>query len=485
LGRAMLSVLSRDEIERIQDSTLSLLEEVGVVVREPRAAELLETAGCARVGKEGLRIPESVVKEALASAPRAWTFHARDPAHSFRVGDGGRARLGPGSSCTRVVDFETGVARAPTREDGDTLVRLMDALEFADINYTPVMLPEDGTPAPYAEIATLVRDLQNTSKVPVAPSADGREAHWGLEIAAILAGGHEELLKMPVVAGYCDPVGPLIHDRMMTETLMAYASAGQPTFIMCCDLACGSSPATLAGTLLQQNAEILSGIVIAQLVRKGAPVIYGCVSGVLDIRTGSAALGGPEFGLLSAAAVQIAHAYGLPCSVGAQSDAKIHDAQATMEKGMSMLASVSAGADFVDLFFGSYEGFNATSPEQMVLDHDIAGMAFRYTEGIEVTEEALSLDILREVGAGGSFFHGKKVLEHSLRWARKEHYTSFVVDRRARASWEAAGGKKILAAAHERVREILADHRPTPMERDMREAMETVLRQVRISITVV
>ncbi|MFA5897202.1 MAG: trimethylamine methyltransferase family protein, partial [Thermoplasmata archaeon] len=328
MARSRLTVLSQDEITAIHGRTMEVLADVGVKIREPRAMALLVRAGAERDGDtDRVRIPEALVREALRSTPKEWTWYAREPNRNLHVGGGERTRLGPGSACTHFIDYATGDRRTPTVKDSEDLVRLMDALEYVSINYTPVSIAGvDGSPR-HHEVATLVRDIQNTSKVMVGPSFDGTMARDGLAVAAILAGGEEALRKRPTLAGYCDPVSPLVHDRMMTETLLEYAAMGQPVFLMCLDLAGASAPASLAGTLVQQNAEILSGLLLAFLVNKDAPVIYGCVSGAMDMKAGRAALGGPEFGLLSAASVQLAHLYGLPCSTGGQSDAKTHDAQ--------------------------------------------------------------------------------------------------------------------------------------------------------------
>ena len=463
--RSALSVLSREEIESIDAATIQVLEGIGVNVREPRALRLLAGAGASRDGAtERIRIPESLVREAIRSTPKSWTWHARDPAKSFRVGEGGRTRLGPGSACTKVIDYPSGVAREPTPSDGDRLVGLLDALEFVDLAYTPVSYGAAEDHPRYREVATLVRDLQNTSKVLVGPTYDGVVSKDGLEIAKLLVGGEDELRKKPTMAGYCDPISPLTHDRMMTEALVEYAALGQPVFIMCLALAGASSPVSLAGTLVQQNAEILSGLVIAHLVNPKAPVIYGCVSGTMDMKAGSAAVGGPEFGLLSAAAIQIAHSYGLPCSAGAQSDAKVHDAQASFEKGASLLASMLAGADFVDLFYGSFEGFNATSPEQVVIDHEIAGYVHRYARGIEVDPGHLSVERIADVGPGGSFLKNAGALRDTMDRMKDEWYLPTLFDRRADAGNDADSQGRLLRNAHDAVTRILREHTPVALD---------------------
>ncbi len=475
--RARLTVLSQDELEAVHGATMAVLERVGVGVREPRALGLLEEAGAAREpGTERVRIPESLVMEAVRRLPKRWTWHARESSNSFVVGEGGPTRLGPGSACTKIIDYASGRARIPNERDGDELVRLMDALEYVDIDYTPVSLGVSDEPEGFREVATLVRDLQNTSKPLVGPSYNGRMSRQGLEIARLLAGGDEALRQRPMLAGYCDPISPMTHDRMMTETLLEYAAMGQPVFLMCLDLAGASAPASLAGTLVQQNAEILSGSLIAFLANPRTPVVYGSVSGIMDMKAGNAVVGGPEFGLLSAASVQLAHFYGLPCSTGGQSDARIHDAQAAFEKGTSLLASMLAGADFVDLFFGSFEGFNATSPEQIVIDHEIAGYAHRYARGIEVDDARLSLGLMEAVGPGGSFLKDPGSLRDTMARFKSEWYSPRLFDRRMPA--EDAVPRTVLELAHEAAGSILGAHAPTPLDPALREEMETTLQRI-------
>lgn len=359
------------------------------------------------------------------------------------------------------------------------MVRLMDALEFVDINFTPVNKETDDLPARWHESESLVRDLTNSGKPPVGPSYDGTMARDGVAIASILAGGEEALRKHPMVAGYCDPVSPLVHDRTMTETLIEYASMGQPVFVTALDLAGASAPATLAGTLLQQNAEVLSGILIAHLVNPVAPVIYGSVSGIMDMKAGTAAVGGPEFSLLSVASVQLAHRFGIPCSVGGQSDSKLPDAQAAIEKATTLFASTMAGADFVDLFFGSFEGFNTTCLEQLVIDNDIAASVFRFRDGIAMDEAHLGLELLREVGPGGNFLGNRAALTHTRRWMMTEDYFPVVADRRSRFAWEKAGSSSMLDRAHQRAQKLLKEHRGLPMDPTMAADMAAVLGRIR------
>jgi trimethylamine--corrinoid protein Co-methyltransferase len=480
MSKAAAAVLSSDEVDAIDAATYRLLETVGVLVREPRALRLLLDAGATLAVKpDRVVIPAHLLKEALRRVPKQWTWFGRDRRHDLRVGEGGRTRLGPGSACSNFLDYSTGKCRPPAAKDGIDLVRLMDALELVDINFTPVDDEADGLPARFHQTDTLIRDLTYTTKPLVGPSYDGTMAKDGLEVVAVLAGGKEELRRRPMLAGYCDPVSPLVHDRTMTETLVEYAALGQPVFIMALDLAGASAPATLAGTLLLQNAEVLSGILIAHLVNPDAPVIYGSVSGIMDMRAGTASVGGPEFALVSAASAQLAHHYGIPCSVGGQSDSKMHDAQASMEKMMTLLSAVTAGADFVDLFFGSFEGFNTTSLEQVVIDHDIAGFVFRYRDGITVDEATLGLDLIREVGPGGNYLRNRSALRHTRQWMLREDYLPSVADRRSRFAWEKAGSSSLLERAHARVTQLLSEHQDPAIDPGALREMKVILERIR------
>lgn len=462
----------------IHAATLDVLEHIGVLVRNARAKNLLLDAGCVRGGGDLVNIPPHLIEEAVHKTVRTFRWHARGKGRSIRVGEG-PIKLGPGTMCTNIIDLETGKARKPTREDGDNLVRLMDALDTVSIAYTPVAVEEQEFDTHVSECIALLHDYQNTGKCLVGPTYDGAMARDGLRMASVALGGEEVLRKNPFLAGFVDPVSPLIHDDAMCSAMIAYAEKGQPVFLTSLDLAGASSPATLAGTLVQQNAEVLSGLLILQLVNPKAPVIYGTVSGIMDMGAGNAALGGPELGLISAASVQLAHKYGLPCSAGAQSDSKAPDAQAAYEKAMSLLACVLAGADLSDIYAGSFEAFNTTSYEQFVIDDEIAGYALRYAQGIEVSEDTMALDILKSVGAGAGFLREKTALKHTMRVMKAEHYRPRLSDRRSRDAWQLAGSLDTRERARERVREILREHEPEPPERDIVKALEAEVERVK------
>lgn len=473
LATHYLDILSSDEIHGIHLATIEVLEHTGVLIREERALRLLDQAGANVDHEKSLaKIPAHLIEEAVSKTPKNFTWHARDPKESIRIGVGTPTKFGPGSECVNIIDLETGECRTPTKRDAEQLVRLMDALENIHINYPPASLSD--VAEELSDIYSLVIGIRNTSKCMIGSSYGATSAHDSIRIAAVLAGGEEELRKSPTIAGYIDPVSPLTHSKEMTEALFEYASYAQPIFITSMALAGATGPATLAGILVQQNAEILSGLLIAYLVNRQTPVVYGTVSCPMDMRTSVSSTGSPEVGLIGAAAAQIARYYGIPSDVGAQSNAKVPDAQASYEKSISLMMAVMAGANLVDLFAGSFESYRTTSYEQIVIDSELAGMALRCAEGIEVSNETMATSVIDKVGPGGNYLASK----HTLEWFEKEHYRPKLSNRKTRADWKESGGKDIREEARKRAKEILASHQPEPVDPTIWEEIEIIKKEI-------
>lgn len=471
LKKGYIDILSSDEVYDIHSATLEVLERTGVVVHEKRALKLLDNAGAIiDFRRETAKIPDYLIQEAVAKTPKSFIWHARNPKNSIRIG-GAPTKFGPGGTCKNMIDIETGECRPPTEDDAVKLVRLIDALKNIHVVYPPTTSAHISTSDSEQRIHGIKRlamTIRNSSKCLEGGGIDG------LRIASALVGGEEELLKKPFMAGYVDPVSPLTHGKEMVEVILRSAKFGQPIFMTVMAIAGATAPATLAGTLVQQNAEILSGLLIAHLVNPRAPVIYGAVSCIMDMRTTIASVGCPEQGLISAAAVQIARHYGIPCSVGAESDSKVPDAQASYEKAMSLMMGVRAGADLMDLFMGSTETYNTTSFEQMIIDNEMAGMVLRSSKGIEVNDETLAIDVIDRVGPGGNYLADK----HTLHWFKKERYDPKLSSRQTRNVWEKLGSKDIREKAREQAKKILAEHEPEPVDKTVWKKIETIIKNV-------
>jgi trimethylamine--corrinoid protein Co-methyltransferase len=256
---------------------------------------------------------------------------------------------------------------------------------------------------------------------------------------------------------------------------MEFAKKGLCSEIMPMPMAGSYNPVTLAGTLVQGNAEILAAVVLSQLIRPGAPVIYAPYCGIMDMAVGTHSFGAPEVGMMASAWVQLSRRYGIPNdTVVATSDSKCPDAQATYEKTIGMLLPALAGADTLSMCGGMIDFALQASYEQLVIDNEIIGNIKRIISGIDVNSATLAVDIINKVGHGGSFLEETHTLEHF----RKEQYISRLRDRLGYQVWCAAGKKDILIRATERVQEILKHEPKCYLPDNKKEAMENVIKEI-------
>jgi trimethylamine--corrinoid protein Co-methyltransferase len=236
-----------------------------------------------------------------------------------------------------------------------------------------------------------------------------------------------------------------------------------------------TAPATLAGLLSQTNAEILSGIVIAELFKPGAPILYGSVATVMDMRTGAAAFGAVELGMVNIAAAQLARYYNLPSrGTGGATEAKIPDIQAGFEKAMTLSMAALAGMNFIYDAAGSLESSLTASFEQAVIDDEICGALSRAIRGIDVSDKTLATDVIAAVGPGGEFLSQRHTLEN----VQREHYIPKILSREKWEVWEKGGSKGLWETAREEARKILEKHQPEPLDHDTRIEIESIVKEI-------
>jgi trimethylamine:corrinoid methyltransferase-like protein len=256
---------------------------------------------------------------------------------------------------------------------------------------------------------------------------------------------------------------PLGYDERMLGAILEYARAGQPQLISSLVIAGATGPTTLAGTLALQNAEILAGIVLTQLVREGTPVVFAGSSSNTEMRSGALSIGSPEMAVNAAATAQMARFYNLPVrGGGAVSDAKVPDAQAAYESMMSLLMAQVSGINFVLHSAGILESYSCMSYEKFVIDDEICGMVKRIKKAYAVTADTLALDVIKAVGPGGHFLDQ----DHTFEYFRSEFYQPMISNRDNFDTWHAAGSKQILETANKKVKQILADYSPPDLPAD-------------------
>lgn len=463
-----LRFLAQSEIEKIHYASLKILEEEGALVLEHDFLKFLANAGAiVDHDKKRARLPSALVNECMRKAPKQVTFYARDPKHNVWF-DGGRIYAHPTGGTVNVLDLESGKARSATLKDVEDLVRLVDALPNI---HTQVMIasPSD-VPERLRDVYAVAALFRNTVKnFDASPYSD---EGFGFMIEMLRAvQGEDEMRKRPIMTASFSPTSPLQFSVEVTKIAARAAKHNLPVAVLPCPVAGATSPVTLAGTLVQQNAEMLAGITIVQLLNPGNPVQYSPRCIPLDMRTGQACYG-IEATMMNVGCVQLAKYYNLPCDVyGLDTDSKMLDEQAGIERAMAGLLPALAGADSLS-GAGCLESGITTSFEQLVIDDEIYAMIFRAARGIGVNEETLAVDVIAKVLRESSNFLEQK---HTLNHFRTEHFMPALASREARARWEKTGSKSLAETAREKVKKILGAHHPLPLEKDAEKEIEKIL----------
>jgi trimethylamine--corrinoid protein Co-methyltransferase len=448
-------ILLQEDIERIHQASMKVLANVGVEFPSEDALSLFERHG---VKTDGSRVylTEEQVWQALESAPAKFTLHARNPERSVTIGEGSSV-FAPGYGAPFLVDLE-GHKRTPTLEDYRALVKLADALPNQDMSGHLLAEPGD-VPPEIAPLHMLSAHMIHSDK-PFIGSVDSELAvRHTLEMIDILFG--DTLGDRTVTLGTISSLTPLGYSPDMINAIIRYAQKNQALLLANLAMAGSTAPITLAGLLAMQNAELLAGIVLTQLVNPGTPVIYGTTSTNIDMRSGSLAIGSPEQAQVTAAHTQLVRFYGLPSRAsGALTDANYPNAQAGFESMMSLLTAVNSGADFVLHAAGILSSYLAFSFEKFVLDDEICGRVRRFHQPLVVDVDTLAYDTIANVGPGNHFL-GE---DHTLARCRTEFWTPEVSDRMGLDQWIQAGRPDVTLKARERWQQLVADHEDPPLE---------------------
>ncbi len=470
--RLSCHLLPKESLNAIHYATLEVLEKTGVIVESDQALKMLEASGCPVNHRKHLaRIPPYIVKDALKKKPRNVTLHARNPNNNVRL-DGRHLFLCTDGTGTFTLNPETGDRRASTKQDVIESAKIADYLDAISL-YWPMITAQD-VPAHVRVLHDLEASLANTEKhVMFETTTTPHEARFQIEMAALVAGGKKELQKRPIISSSNCTIAPLKHAKGPTEAAIEFARAGVPLSLLPMPQAGATGPVTLAGSTVVSNAEALSGLVIVQTAAPGTPMLYTSEGSNFDMKTLRWCGGSPECGLLTAVANELAEYYEMPsASAGFTTDAKIPGLQAGYEKAVTGALPIFVGYDIVG-GLGLLDACTVFTPEQLLIDAEIAEMLYRLTQGIEVNEETLALDLIHKIGPGGHYLAEK----HSLKHLQEEHYFPKIADRQSYETWKKAGSKTVTSTAREKAKEILKTHQPAPLEKDVQERMAEILKR--------
>jgi trimethylamine--corrinoid protein Co-methyltransferase len=472
-----LRVLSEDQVYSVHLASMEILERTGVMVDSPEARKILLGSGAvAASDKNVVRIPECLVMDAVRKAPEGFTLYARNPVHNVRI-EQGRTHFGPMIGRKYILDLETGKRRNTNLHDVEQLTRLASALENYTLPHSGVMMPHiEGVPDAVAHLHAYLASVKNSDKVVKGTGRGPKEAKDCIRMAAILAGGEDELRKKPNTFTTYNVISPLRLGQSITEGAMEYARCGLPLDVTAEPQAGATAPITLAGLLAQQNAEILSGITLIQLVNPGTPVFYGTCGSIMEMKRGVIALGSVETGLINAAHAQIAKYYGIPSrGTGGSTEAKILDIQAGYEKAITLLMAAMSGISYI-WYPGTLDEALTVSLESILIDHEICGMVNRSLRGITVDDDTLAVDVIEAVGPGRSYLGQRHTLDHLT---EKEQYFPKLSDRKSRELWESAGSKDLREVARNEVRRILSEYKPSSLDPGIEQELEKMVKETK------
>jgi len=462
-----VSVLTGSQIARLHEASLQLLEKIGVQLPHEEVRERFREAG-APVEGDLVRIPEALVMQSLDQAGKSYAIYGRDRNNTAVFG---RDRRNYNSIAGEAlwIDDETGKRRYATSQDAGIAARIADALP--ELTIAGAMSDPHELSPEYGAAACLVEMLCNTTK-PLALWFHNRiVSETMVEIMIAVAGGEQEATAHPLSYPFLEPISPLRFPYEGVDALFATDRLRLPVSIGPMAQTGLSAPGTLAGTLVQENAEILAGVCITQLITPGVAVCYGGIPHAFDMRTTQLVFAGPEQALMAVAMTQMGQHYGLPVYINVGlTDSKVPDAQAGMEAGVTLMCGALAGADiFGHLGISGVD--QASSLDMLLMQCELVGYIERIMRGIEFDGEALGLDVIQQVGPGGTFMDQ----EHTARHFRRELWFPRLLDRQFYDTWLKDGARTMVDRCRAEKERLLREHKPEPVSADLSRELERIL----------
>jgi trimethylamine:corrinoid methyltransferase-like protein len=445
------TVLSESQLDRLFEASLSLLMDPGFQTESPLFLDIFEKNG-ARVDREKgmIHVDRQMVEAALQSAPGSFVLHGRNDPDMDLLLEDGRVYYGMGGTSEPLFwDWEQWKPRQPTKTDMINNTRVGHALPNIDFVQTLCMSGDMPTNEIFFHDFDAI--FRNTTKPTVLNILERPFTQHMLELAAAASGGESALREKPSLMGIVTPISPLKIARM-NEGIVDTVLAGVPVLYSPGPLMGATGPATVAGTVVLTNAEVLFGVVLTQLIQPGAKIVLKPDTDVFDMKTTQVTYGSPEQDLGKIAMIQMARRYKLPIyGLGGGVECKVPDGEAAAEAMMSMLLNGLAGMN-LNQSLGSLSWGLYGSPEMVVICDEIVNMIKRVLDGIAFDEDTLAVDLIRQVGPGGSFLDQ----DHTVRHFRKELFFPKLFRRLTIDEWTNNGSKMIHEVAHQRVEQILA-----------------------------
>ena len=450
-------LLSDNQIEELHLATLRILERTGVAFDCQEAIDILGNAGADISNPNRVKIPSFMVEQALRTAPKMITLYTREGEPAIVLNGQTGSHFGGFPDCPDILDPYTRKRRKCYVEDIADTARVVDALPNIEWSYTSSA--HTTLPGAITDKVTLLQFILNCSKPIVCEINDVSSLKEMIDLCSIVTGGEEQLRKKPFFVGSSEPVSPLIQGKDAMEKSFLCAEKGIPNVVYGMPMAGATAPATFAGCLAIANAEILSQLVVLQLRNPGAPIIFGSIPSIMDMKTTIYSYGAPEMNLMVGALTELCHYYKLPMwGTAGCIDAEVIGVQAGAEITYQILISSLTGADLVHDVGLAYHA-TTISPELMVLADEIIGMVKVLMGGIEINDETLPLDLIERLGPRSSYLSEGHTLKHF-----RKFWVPRIFDR---SMIKKEGVKDCEQLLNERTIEILETHKPKPLPEDL------------------
>jgi len=468
--RVLFRQLSLSGCEKLHEASLDILRRTGVRLHHPEAVDLLVSAGASVEQGDRVYVPAELVERALSTAPKGIRLYDRLGRPAMQL-EGDRCYYGPGSDCPNIIDHRTGEHRKAGLEDVRDGVVVCDGLEHVDFVMS-MFLPSDIDPG-VSDLRQMEVMLNHTTKPIVFVTNDFANCVRVVEMAEAVAGGSDALAAKPFCACYINVTTAMRHNEEALQKLLFLAEKGVPALYIPIVIAGVTAPVTMAGSMAALNAGVLTGLVLSQLKRPGAPfVVPGCGLTLLDMKTMVNPYCSPDAKGVTHA---MGHYYGLPIfGLGGVSEAKLVDQQAAAEAALTLMVETLNGANLIhDL--GYLESGLCGSLAQLAICDEILGWLAHLIRPLEIDEETLGLDLIHEQGPEGHYIE----TDHTMAHFRKLWYPD-LFERADYETWRADGSRSLGERAVERVAEILSSHEPKPLPKDVAQKVRAIVERAAI-----
>jgi len=463
------TVLSESQLENLHLAALEVLRRTGIRFYNQDALDLLKEAGGHISDGNLVKFSAGIVEDAIASVPGRIVMCNREGEPTVFL-EGFRTYFGTGSDCLNFLDPETGEHRQFKQADLINSYRLCDALpniSFVMSNGIPVDVESE-----LAYDIQMALMLEHTIKPIVFVTNDKASCQRAIDMAAAAAGGYQALVEQQHILLYAEPSSPLKQTESAVDKLLLMAQNRLPIVHSPAPLMGGTGPIKMAGGLVMSLAEILSSIAVHQLKQPGAPFVFGAGVHHLDMLASQICYASPEFQLTKAAIAELGRWYGIPTwGYAGCSDAKVMDEQAALEAMLSVMMAKLSGANLIH-DVGYVESGLTISFEMMVLTDELIAMTDNLMKGIDVNEDTLMVDEIHEVGPGGHFLETDQTLANF-----RDFWYPNLLDRNIREKWLASGATTLGQRLNTRVKEILKEHHPRPLEAEKKTKIQEILAQ--------